>query len=135
MSDLVDPGDIEMIVGSDRHQVDHRGRAVSAEQRVYILHSHRCRERYRDLRECPYSKVLDRGIDLEHWAGFEDQPVRLWISVGTLKLVPLPLRSEEEAVLADEICHGHHVWVLRGRIEECSRCGLINDEERSENDA
>ena len=79
---------IEAKVGAQRHAVDHIGRAVSAEQRVYILHSERCRERWADLRECPYSLALDRGIDLARWAGFEDQPVKLWISVYEHRLVP-----------------------------------------------
>lgn len=79
---------IEATVGAKRHTVDHIGRAVSAEQRVYILHSERCRERYSDLRQCPYSRALDRGIDLKRWEGFEDQPVKLWISVYEHRLVP-----------------------------------------------
>ncbi|WP_314429609.1 hypothetical protein [Microbacterium lacticum] len=80
---------IEGIVGAKRHAVDHIGRAVTAESRVYILHSERCRAQYADLRECPYSRALDRGIDVrKRWAGFLDRPVRLWVSVATHKLVP-----------------------------------------------
>lgn len=79
---------IEATVGTQRHTVDHIGRAVSAEQRVYILHSQRCREMYADLRQCPYSRAIDRGIDPKRWEGFEDQPVKLWISVYEHRLVP-----------------------------------------------
>ena len=38
MSDLVNPADIERIVGVQRHPKRHYARAVSAEQTVYILH-------------------------------------------------------------------------------------------------
>ncbi len=34
-------------------------------------------------------------------------------------------------VTGDELCHGYHVWILRGRVDECSRCGWINDEEKN----
>jgi hypothetical protein len=89
---------IEAVVGAPRHAVDHIGRAVTAEQRVYILHSERCRARYADLRECPYSLALDRGIDVEEWAGFEDQPVKLWIRVRTMRLIPLHLETRVHRV-------------------------------------
>lgn len=75
MSDLVPADRIEAIVGTDRHDVQHLARAVSAEQRVYILHSETCRRDTPDLRECPYSLALDRGIDPNDWKGFEDRPV------------------------------------------------------------
>ena len=89
MSRIESADKIEGIVGAKRHAVDHIGRAVTAESRVYILHSERCRAQYADLRECPYSRALDRGIDVRtRWAGFLDRPVRLWVSVATHKLVP-----------------------------------------------
>lgn len=89
MSRIESTETIEGIVGAKRHAVDHVGRAVTAESRVYILHSERCRAQYADLRECPYSRALDRGIDArKRWAGFLDRPVRLWVSVATHKLVP-----------------------------------------------
>lgn len=77
MTDLVDPNIIQEIVGRPRHPVAHLGRAVSEEGQVYILHSQWCKERTRDLRDCVYSRALDRGIDLALWADYEDQPVRL----------------------------------------------------------
>jgi len=75
MSDLVPADRIEAIVGAVRHPTDHIGRAVSAEETVYILHSQECRDSGVDLRECPYSLALDFGIDLGGWV--EDAPVRL----------------------------------------------------------
>lgn len=63
MSELVDPEQIEAIVGARRHETVHIGRAVPGEARVYILHSRECVERREDLRDCPYSIALDRGID------------------------------------------------------------------------
>lgn len=62
MSDLVPTADIERIVGIERHQTAHYARAVSAEETVYILHSHDCKNSGIDLRECRYSIALDRGI-------------------------------------------------------------------------
>ncbi len=88
MSDLVDASRLEEIVGASRHVADHIGRAVSSEQTVYILHSERCKAKYADLRECPYSLALDRGIDTTEWADFQDQSVKLWIRVKTLRLMP-----------------------------------------------
>lgn len=88
MSNLVPAGTIEEIVGTRRHRTDHYGRAVSAEQTVYILHSQQCRDTTPDLRDCPYSIALDRGI--EHplpWTGWrrvQDKPTRLSIANGYL---------------------------------------------------
>lgn len=88
MSDLVKPDEIERLVGAERHETDHIGRAVSTAHTVYILHSAECRDSGRDLRQCPYSIALDRGI--EHfipWSGWrhaQDQPVKLQIFRGHL---------------------------------------------------
>jgi hypothetical protein len=88
MSEHVPAEDIERIVGMERHPTEHWGRAVSAEQTVYIMHSQECRDSATDLRECPFSLALDRGI--EHafpWTGWrrvQDQPVRLEIARGYL---------------------------------------------------
>lgn len=82
MSDLVPADEIEAIVGVKRHQSEHYARALSAEQKVYILHSQGCLDDItssdpamrRDLSECPYSLALDRGIDLaDGWT--EDVPI------------------------------------------------------------
>lgn len=63
MTDLVPADEIEAIVGVARHQSKHFARAVSAERKVYILHSQGCLDDEIDLRDCPYSLALDRGID------------------------------------------------------------------------
>jgi hypothetical protein len=68
---------IEQIVGVERHPNVHYGRAVSAQQIVYILHSQGCLDSTPDLRDCAYSRALDRGIDLDAWV--EDEPVALMI--------------------------------------------------------
>lgn len=88
MSELVPAEDIEQIVGVERHPTEHYGRAVSAEETVYILHSQDCFDRGIDLRKCSYSVALDRGI--EHplpWTGWrrvQDKPTRLSIQRGFL---------------------------------------------------
>lgn len=91
MSEPVDPAEIERIVGVSRHATEHYGRAVSAEQTVYILHSQECKDTEAagfDLRECPFSVALDQGIDKPFpWTGWrrvQDQPVRLEITRGYL---------------------------------------------------
>jgi hypothetical protein len=88
MSDLVPPNKIEAVVGVARHATEHWGRAVSAEQTVYILHSAECRASGIDLRDCEFSVALDEGIELSDWENREDQPVRLMVDEGWL--VPLP---------------------------------------------
>ena len=67
MSDLVPADRIETIVGARRHLIDHIGRAVSAEDTVYILHSHACKDSGIDLRDCAFSLALDDGIDPDEW--------------------------------------------------------------------
>ncbi|MCZ2837159.1 hypothetical protein [Modestobacter sp. VKM Ac-2985] len=79
MSDLVPALEIEEIVGVDRHPTEHWGRAVSAEQTVYILHSEACLASGVDLRDCEFSVALDSGIDMRDWSKREDQPVQLGI--------------------------------------------------------
>ena len=96
MSDLVPVDEIETIVGAKRHPIRHIGRAVSAEQQVYmyILHSAACRADHdagvRDLRECPYSRALDAGIDLARWDEYQDMPVVLGFETDAkLRLAPM----------------------------------------------
>jgi hypothetical protein len=88
MSNLVDPDEIEKIVGATRHERMHYGRAVSREQRVYILHSARCLNNNPDLRDCIYSIALEKGIDLNHWEKYQDRPVVLRIWNGSLEVSP-----------------------------------------------
>lgn len=81
----LEPADrIEGIVGASRHPDHHIARAVSAEQRVYILHAKGCLQSGRDLRLCPYSLALDAGIDPDSWP--EDEAVVVAIDHG--RLVP-----------------------------------------------
>lgn len=88
MTEIVPSEDIEKIVGRRRAQRVHYGRAVSEEQRVYILHSHKCVDSGIDLRDCQFSVALDNGIDLTYWwLGSEDIPVVL--AVRGPHLVPL----------------------------------------------
>lgn len=88
MAELVPADQIEGIVGVDRHATEHWGRAVSAEETVYILHSQECQDSDVDLRRCPFTLALDRGI--QHylpWSGWrhvQDRPVRLEIFQGFL---------------------------------------------------
>lgn len=90
MADIVPADQIERIVGANRHPYDHIGRAVSATQTVYILHSHECRDSTPDLRTCPYSLALDRGIDVAEWD--LDTPAALTIVNG--RLSPWPMDGE-----------------------------------------
>lgn len=87
MSDLVPAADIEDIVGVPRHDRIHYGRAVSAEQRVYILHPKCCLQSGRDPRHCRFSLALDDGIDVDTWDGFEDCVVALGVARSG-RLVP-----------------------------------------------
>lgn len=92
MKDItVVPADkIEGIVGHQRHSTYHYARAVSAEQRVYILHPHECLlTNATDLRDCPFSLALNRGIDLDYWV--EDVPLRVNVRDG--RLIPAPAQT------------------------------------------
>jgi len=82
MSNLVPPAQIEQIVGRQRHATAHYGRAVSSERVVYILHSIQCLYWNDDLRDCPFSVALDRGIEVDKWV--EDEPVLLCVINGRL---------------------------------------------------
>lgn len=95
MSDLVSPKSIERIVGASRHATMHIGRAISAEETVYILHSQTCKDGGIDLRDCPLSLALDRGIEDSSWVGYQDKPVALGIIKD--RLVPLVDLSESPA--------------------------------------
>jgi hypothetical protein len=88
MSQRVDSSKIEGIVGVSRHPTDHYGRAVSAEQVFYILHSQRCVDELDDLRDCDYSRALDETVIDDRWV--QDEPVVL--AVEDWFLVP----AEEE---------------------------------------
>jgi hypothetical protein len=88
VSQIVPAEQIETIVGVKRQATEHWGRAVSAEETVYILHSQECKDSTPDLRECPFSIALDRGIDSAFpWTGWrrvQDKATRLEIVRGYL---------------------------------------------------
>lgn len=87
MTDLVPSEAIERIVGMARCQHIHYARAVSADDTVYILHSQTCLDSGIDLRDCRFSIALDKGINPEAWAGYEDIPVAIGMWDG--RLIPL----------------------------------------------
>ena len=89
MTKIVPSHEIEGIVGRSRSDAHHYARAVSAEQTVYILHSRECLAMHADLRECPWSLALDRGIDLSEWV--EDVPLTVQVRDG--RLVPSPAQA------------------------------------------
>lgn len=92
MSDLVPENQIERIVGAQRHPLRHLARADSKSNTVYVLHSMKCKASGIDLRQCSYSRWLDRGIDLVDWYDWEDRPVVLGVNrEGRL----VPLRSAQ----------------------------------------
>lgn len=84
MTDLVPADQIEGIVGAKRHPLHHLGRVVPATQTVYILHSQRCKDSGIDLRDCDWSRALDRGINESEWRDCQDRPVVLHVWHGTL---------------------------------------------------
>lgn len=86
MTKIVPSHEIERIVGRRRSVTDHYARAVSAEQTVYILHPHECLAMHADLRDCPWSLAMYRGIDRSEWV--EDAPLTVHVRYG--RLVPSP---------------------------------------------
>ncbi len=88
MTDIVSAEDIERTVGVQRHATEHWGRAVSAEQTVYILHSQQCKDTTPDLRDCPYSLALDDGIQPADWTEDVAVPLRINDPDGLAWLVP-----------------------------------------------
>ena len=77
---LVPPDEIEGIVGAQRHSWQHLGRAVSADEQVYILHSTECIKHGVDLRLCRFSLAMDKhGIDATWMIDLTDRPVVLSI--------------------------------------------------------
>lgn len=87
MTQLVNSSEIEKIVGVQRHPTEHYARADSSKKTVYILHSKKCVDSDIDLRDCPFSLILDRGINEKDWDGRLDQPVIAGSSKG--RLVPV----------------------------------------------
>ncbi len=86
--------DIEQIVGAPRARNLHLGRAVSEDQRVYILHSQQCIDSGRDVRECTFSRAMDNGIDVDYWwLGCED--IAVVLGVRGPHLVPVRKVSDQ----------------------------------------
>lgn len=85
MSTLVDKTQIEAIVGAQRHPTVHVARGTATT--VYILHPTACVDAHDDLRDCPYSHALDRGIDgpvASMWWRRWDRPVVVTLHKGRL---------------------------------------------------
>lgn len=93
---------IEATVGIKRSRSWHFARAVSAEQRVYVLHSEACMKANPDPRACTYSVALDLGIDLGVWSEHEDRAVWVQIDSDHGDLVPLDLTDEMRTELVAE---------------------------------
>ena len=87
MSTIVSPSSIEKIVGVKRHGQEHYGRADSASETMYVLHSQRCLDSGIDLRECCFSVAMDSGIEPQVWDDLQDRPIILGVEHGCL--VPL----------------------------------------------
>lgn len=88
MTRLEDPKMIEATVGVRRHPTKHLARAVSSEQRVYLLHSAACVATTTELRTCPYSRALDFGIRLDVWEHDQDRAVMVAVHPDHHDLVP-----------------------------------------------
>lgn len=86
---------IEATVGAKRHETIHVARAVSDEERVYVLHSKECVREYADLRTCPFSLALDEGIDLGPWEDSQDVAVEVEIDEEYGDLVPTRIHKPE----------------------------------------
>ena len=95
MSTLVDPGEIETIVGARRHSVKHLGRLITETRTVYVLHSHLCRNTGRDLRECEFSIAMDEGVDWTLFTEQLDRPIIMGVDSRGL-LMPANLATELE---------------------------------------
>lgn len=82
MSEIVSPDEIQKAVGgAERDYWLHIGYANTPLDRFYIMHAHTCLSQYTDLRECPYSKALDKqGISADWWEDWYNRPVYLALS-------------------------------------------------------
>lgn len=87
MVSLLDRDKVEEIVGIKRHPKNHHLRADSIRETTYLLHSQECLDT-RDLWTCNYAIAQDKGIDLDYWDLFQDQPVLVRIDTDTGKLLP-----------------------------------------------
>lgn len=134
MTRLESADEIEGIVGAERHATEHLGRAVSVEQRLYILHSVECVESGIDLRDCEFSLALDDyGIETgpnTPWAREEGEPgVVLAIDDEVGDLLP--------ASVACDLCDGRPVTLYTGGRRYCEDHGPEDEgpEDERGNDA
>jgi hypothetical protein len=91
---LPEGADVEAIVGVQRHDTLHYGRADPREQVLHILHSRECVDSGIDLRQCPFSLALDVGAPTDVWEGYENQPVELAITDHCGQLIPAALLDD-----------------------------------------
>ena len=86
VTNLVDPSDIEIIVGAKRDETFHIGWFNSPGGIFYILHSQQCVSSEPDLRDCEYSKSLD-----EHWVDVLEwtEGVPRFIKLGDGQIEPM----------------------------------------------
>lgn len=87
MTELVDPEEIEEIVGKRRDYIGHWAKARSEDKKVYLLHPTPCLKNESDLRNCPYSRALDNGIDIREWT----EDVAFLVEVGDGHLRPMSI--------------------------------------------
>ena len=80
MTELIDPSEVERLVGAYRHPTAHLCRADSFHEATYLLHSKACLDSGIDLRTCEYALAQDNGIDTDVWEGREDEVVLVVIS-------------------------------------------------------
>lgn len=99
---LVPADQIEHIVGARRHAHQHLGRAVTAEQTVYVLHPQQCKDSG-DLRECEWSRALSNGIDPADWEGHEDRAVAL--AIIRRRLFPVFPKWLDDCLIPPEVHH------------------------------
>lgn len=62
MTDLVDPDEIEGIIGFPRHGRLHLAIHDTGGGEVYVMHSQACVDSGIDLRDCEFSLALDDGV-------------------------------------------------------------------------
>lgn len=107
MSDLVNPDEIEVIVGVKRHSTWHYAHYISDWRVVYILHSFACKETTPDLRTCEYSIALDHGIENQipwiFWRDLQDEPVPVEILSERWLIPSLPMMATLEGLQMKEI--------------------------------
>lgn len=87
MTDLVPADRIESAVGARRHPTEHVIRGREVDGLVYVLHPDACRALHADLRGCPWSLALDRGV-----VWLPDEPVVARLRNGEITTAPLPTR-------------------------------------------